>query len=119
LITPLQFDDKIEWTYFYLWHHEGRRARMGASMMGPDYTQWHGNFEVADRFYMEMVPEVEELIDEARSQGETAQARNVENLLDEILNGEMHKWFLGKQSPEELERRKQAAAEFRKRYSEE
>jgi hypothetical protein len=117
LITPLQFDDKVEWTYFYLWHHEGRRARMGAAMMGPDYTQWHGNFEVADRFYMEMVPDVEELIDQARRQGKTAQARNVESMLDEILNGEMHKWFLGKQSPEELEQRKEAAAEFRKRYS--
>ena len=36
---------------------EGRRARMGASMMAPDYTQWHGMFEVADRFYLELVPQ--------------------------------------------------------------
>jgi hypothetical protein len=118
LITSIPFDDKIEWTFFFLWHHEGRRARMGAAMMGPDYTQWHGNFEVADRFYMEMVPEVEELIDEARIHGKTTQARQVETLLDDILNSEMHKWFLGKQNPEEIARRKQAAAEFRKRYSE-
>jgi len=27
LITPTQFDEEIEWTWFYLWHHEGRRAR--------------------------------------------------------------------------------------------
>lgn len=34
-ITPTPFDDKIEWTFFELWHHEGRRARHGASMQGP------------------------------------------------------------------------------------
>lgn len=118
MITATPFDDKIEWTYFYLWHHEGRRARMGASMMGPDYTQWHGNFEVADRFYMEMVPEVKELIELAREDGKSEQADKVESLLDEILNSEMHKWFIGKTNPEEVARRKAAAAEFRKRYSE-
>ncbi len=118
LITPIPFDDKIEWTYFFLWHHEGRRARMGASMMGPDYTQWHGNFEVADRFYMELVPEVEELIADGKKHGKTAQANKVQALLDDILNSEMHKWFLGKTDPEEVARRKAASAEFRKRYSE-
>jgi hydroxylamine dehydrogenase len=46
-ISASPFDDKIEWTYFELWHHEGRRARHGAAMMGPDYTQWHGFYEVA------------------------------------------------------------------------
>ena len=36
------FDEEIEWTWFYLWHHEGRRARHGVSMMAPDYSHWHG-----------------------------------------------------------------------------
>ncbi len=61
-LTPLDFDEKIEWTYYLLWHHEGRRARHGSAMMGPDYTQWHGFFEVADRFYNELIPEAEELL---------------------------------------------------------
>jgi predicted heme/steroid binding protein len=61
-LTELDFDEPIEWTYFYLWHHEGRRARHGAAMMGPDYVQWHGFFEVADRFYNEFVPEAELLL---------------------------------------------------------
>ncbi len=61
LLTQTPFDEKIEWTYFFLWHHEGRRARMGASMMAPDYTQWHGFFEVAERFYTELLPEAKEL----------------------------------------------------------
>ncbi len=61
-LTAADFDEQIEWTYFYLWHHEGRRARHGAAMMGPDYVQWHGFFEVADRFYNEFVPQAEALL---------------------------------------------------------
>lgn len=117
LLTATNFDEKIEWTYFFLWHHEGRRARMGASMMGPDYTQWHGNFEVAERFYMELVPEIKEIISEAKKHGKTAAAIKVENELNDILNSELHQWILGKSSPEEVQRRKEAAEEFRKRYS--
>jgi len=41
--------------------HEGRRARHGAAMMGPDYTQWHGFFEIANRFYNEFLPELKHL----------------------------------------------------------
>jgi len=61
-LTALQFDEQIEWTYYLLWHHEGRRARHGAAMMGPDYVQWHGFFEVANRFYNELIPEAEALL---------------------------------------------------------
>jgi len=35
LTTATSFDEEIEWTWFYLWHHEGRRSRHGASMMAP------------------------------------------------------------------------------------
>ncbi|MGO9393365.1 MAG: hypothetical protein ACLP7A_01985 [Desulfobaccales bacterium] len=28
----------------------GRRARMGAAMMAPDYTWWHGFYELKKRF---------------------------------------------------------------------
>jgi len=40
------FDEEIEWTYYELWHHEGRRARMGSAMMGPDYSWWHGFYDL-------------------------------------------------------------------------
>ncbi len=39
-ISPNTFTSKIEWTYFLLWHHEGRRARHGASMMAPGSTDF-------------------------------------------------------------------------------
>ncbi|AKG91401.1 Seven times multi-heme cytochrome CxxCH [Geoglobus ahangari] len=35
-------DEFPEMMWYYIWHHEGRRWRMGASMMGPDYTHWMG-----------------------------------------------------------------------------
>ncbi len=35
-------DEYMEMMYYYIWHHDGRRWRMGAAMMGPDYTHWLG-----------------------------------------------------------------------------
>ncbi|MEM1204705.1 MAG: multiheme c-type cytochrome [Acidobacteriota bacterium] len=93
LLTPTQFDEEIEWTWFYLWHHEGRRARHGASMMAPDYTHWHGMFEVAERFYMELIPQARELVDHGRSTGQGAGADRVAGLIDDILARPEHVWF--------------------------
>lgn len=45
LISPQPFDSSIDYKMFELWHHEGRRARFGAVMGGPDYVQWHGIYE--------------------------------------------------------------------------
>ena len=79
-ITPTPFDDEIEWVYYELWHHEGRRARMGASMMGPDYTQWHGFYEVAKHFYTKFLPQAEHLL-----KGVTKEIRAMDD----------HKWISG------------------------
>ena len=119
LLTAIEFDEEIEFTYFFLWHHEGRRARHGVAMMGPDYTQWHGFFEVAHRFYMEFVPQMRELIHEGERAGgsKATAARRLNARLDEVLNSEQHRWFLGKMSPGELAARKAASEEFKKRYA--
>jgi hypothetical protein len=61
-ITAAPFDEKIEWTWWEIWHHEGRRARHGASMMGPDYTWWHGMYEVAQHTYFKWIPEMREAV---------------------------------------------------------
>jgi predicted heme/steroid binding protein len=76
-LTDVDFDEQIEWTYFLLWHHEGRRARHGAAMMGPDYVQWHGFFEVGSRFYNEFVPQAEALLP---------------GVTEPFLEEEYHKW---------------------------
>ena len=96
-ITPTPFDAKIKWTYFELWHHQGRRARMGASMNGPDYVQWHGFYEVAKIFYSEFIPEAEALLP-----GVTA----------DVMNSDANKWIKGL-SPAERQRIREF---YEKRY---
>jgi hydroxylamine dehydrogenase len=46
LMTDAPFDEPVDFTYFELWHHWGRTAKFGAWMQGPDYTQWHGAYEL-------------------------------------------------------------------------
>ena len=97
LRTKAMFDEKIEWTWFYLWHHEGRRARMGASMMAPDYAHWHGTFEVAERFYQEMVPEIRAIVEHAKTDAAKRDgAAAVEKLLNEILDRPEHRFGAGR-----------------------
>ncbi len=77
------FANDIEWTYWELWHHEGRRARHGAAMMGPDYTWWHGIYEIAQHFYFNMLPQ-------ARSYNNP----EVNAYIDDLLaNDPMHVWL--------------------------
>ena len=40
------WDEKPEELMYNAWHHEGRRFRHGAEMMGADFTQWHGIWEL-------------------------------------------------------------------------
>jgi formate-dependent nitrite reductase cytochrome c552 subunit len=120
LTNDIPFDDELEWIHFYLWHHEGRRARMGAAMFAPDYTQWHGFYEVADRFYMEFIPEVMELVEHAKAEGgdRAAAAEEVEKMVAEVLEMDEHKWFTGNEPAEVKAARMKAAEEFKSRYVE-
>jgi len=92
IISTRDFDDEIEWTWYYLWHHEGRRARHGASMMAPDYTHWHGMYEVAERFYQQLIPQAKELCKHAAETGNADGAKVVTTLLDSILTRPEHAW---------------------------
>jgi hydroxylamine dehydrogenase len=82
LANQAAFSNKIEWEYWELWHHEGRRARHGASMMGPDYTWWHGIYDVAHTFYFKFLPEARHL-DNAE----------VNAAIDKIMARPEHAWF--------------------------
>jgi hypothetical protein len=77
-ITKRPFDEEIEYTFFELWHHEGRRARHGASMMGPDFVQWHGMYEVAKNFYTKLIPQAEKILP---------------GVTEKPLRGEAHAWL--------------------------
>ena len=46
LLKSDEWSDEFQRIYYHSWHHEGRRMRMGALMGGPDYSHWHGVFEV-------------------------------------------------------------------------
>jgi hypothetical protein len=61
------FDQVPDIEFYFLWHHEGRRARMGTAMMAPDYSWWHGFFECKHR-YMVFMKEAEHIL----SSGEPA-----------------------------------------------
>ena len=77
------FANEIEWIYWELWHHEGRRARHGAAMMGPDYTWWHGFYEVGKHFYFKFIPEARKLAHP-----------EVNAFLDKLLEDDpMHHWM--------------------------
>jgi hypothetical protein len=83
LENPAAFSNEIEWIYWELWHHEGRRARHGAAMMGPDYTWWHGIYEVAHSFYFKYLPAARELHD-----------ADVDKFIDDLLaDDSMHQWM--------------------------
>lgn len=96
LISPDTFDDPIEWAYWYLWHHEGRRARSGLAMIGPDYVQWHGFYDIAERFYFELIPDAEEIALEALNDGNVDNDDAADAILDEmetVLDRTEHQWF--------------------------
>jgi len=79
---PAAFSNELEWEFWELWHHEGRRARHGAAMMGPDYTWWHGIYDVAHNFYFKFLHSAKALNDP-----------EVDALIAEIMQDPMHQWF--------------------------
>ncbi len=76
------FSNEVEWAYWELWHHEGRRARHGAAMMSPDYTWWNGMYEVAQNFYFRFLPQARALKDPV-----------VDAKIAEVMKDPMHAWF--------------------------
>jgi hypothetical protein len=106
-ITAAPFDDKIEWTWWELWHHEGRRARHGAAMSGPDYTWWHGIYDVAQHTYFKWIPEMREAV--MKKDGN-------EKFADELLEKHFkpidgHDWYFNGISKEAIEKVRQGYEE--------
>lgn len=108
-ITKAPFDEKIEWTWWEIWHHEGRRARHGASMNGPDYTWWHGIYDVAKHTYFEWIPELKETVAKKDGNEDFANA-----LLDEFFKPiPGHDWFFNGMSKDQIDK---VRAGFEARY---
>ena len=78
-LTKTTFSERIEWVYYQLWHHEGRRA----PGHGDDGSRLHAPawfLGSAKRFYKKLVPEPERLLP-----GVTA----------EVMSSDFHKWTAG------------------------
>ncbi len=86
MVPKSLFLSEAGWLWWEIWHHEGRRARHGASMMGPDYTHWHGMYEIAHKFYFKYLPEIMKL---AAEHGKTAK---YQKLINDLLSKPEHKW---------------------------
>ena len=91
-LTPVAFDEPLEFTYWELWHDEGARARHGAAMASPNHAWWEGIYQVGRNFYTKFLPQVREVAGEEL--GETLIKKHVTDL-------EHHQWLKqpGKANP--------------------
>ena len=62
-------------------------------MMAPDYAHWHGMYEVAERCYQHLIPEARDIAAHAKKEGKTAEAKAVNDLIDQILALKEHAWY--------------------------
>ena len=60
VLTTPPFSRPIDFTYFDLWHYDGRTSKHGAFMGGSDFVQWHGNYPMLART-VQLRAEAEEL----------------------------------------------------------
>ena len=109
VISKTDFDDKIDWTYWELWHHEGRRARHGAAMSGPDYAWWHGIYDVAKHFYNKLLPEAKEAAEKA------GRPELYQQIIDKYITSDpRHRWYTQGFDPKKVEEIKEY---YRERYN--
>ena len=88
--TP--FNEKVELDWWHLWHHEGRRARHGAAMNAPDWSHWHGMYEVALNFYFHLLPHADEAVEKV---SDPVVSKKWIELRESILGSADHKWQKG------------------------
>lgn len=99
--------DDIGYIWFEIWHHEGRRTRHGAAMQAPDYTHWHGMYEVSRHFYNKFLPKVLKLAKKA------GKGDKYQKMIDDLLSKPEHQWFKTGGNPAKL---KEIDAENKARY---
>ena len=71
-------------------------------MMGPDYTHWHGTYEVAKHFYCEYIPALQHLVQSGKDSGDSEKVATAETLarkINEVLNSDNHRWYANNLSP--------------------
>lgn len=115
--TYAPFSQPIDYTWFELWHHEGRRARHAASMQAPDYTHWHGTYDLAKNWNSKFIPEIRDVIH--RFKGDANAVKDVQALeaeLTAVLNSGNHNWSQNKEDPKKKAERLKKQKEFADKY---
>lgn len=104
IIDNIPMNEEMDFVFYELWHHEGRRARHGASMMGPDYVQWHGFYDLSRNFYTHFLPLAQELGDKK------GKSKKTREFINNTLRGEndqdwekYHRWIEGLSEEQKLE----------------
>jgi hypothetical protein len=92
VIDPTPANEEVEIDYWHLWHHEGRRGRHGASMNAPDWSHWHGMYEVAINFYFHLLPAADKAVAE---KNDPALKEKWDAFKGKIMESPMHKWKTG------------------------
>jgi hypothetical protein len=110
-----KFSHPIDWTWFEIWHHEGRRARHAAAMMAPDYTHWHGTYDLAKHWMSKFIPEIKDIIHEYKDTAPN-EVKALEEKLAEVSNSDDWKWSLNKEDPAVKAAREKRQEEFKARY---
>jgi nitrate/TMAO reductase-like tetraheme cytochrome c subunit len=94
-------------------------VRHAASMQGADYTQWHGNYELAKHWNSYYLPEIREVIEMGKHSNNTEAntlAVDLEKMLEKIVNNEDHRWSIGKEDPKAKAERQKRQKEFLDKY---
>ena len=113
--TYAKFSHPIDFTWFELWHHEGRRARHAAAMQAPDYTHWHGTYDLAKNWQAKFVPEIHEIIAKYRGSA-PKEVAELEKALHEVQNSDNWRWSVNKEDPAIKEARETRQNAFKERY---
>ena len=92
VIDSTPFNEQVEIDFWHLWHHEGRRGRHGAAMHSPDYSHWHGLYEVALNFYFHLIPSAEEAVQLLNNK---TLRKKWDTFIESLLSGVEHKWKKG------------------------
>ena len=56
MTSPDRITHSIDFTYFNLWHYDGRTSKHGAFKGGADFVQWHGTNCFRRRLNSNMMP---------------------------------------------------------------
>ena len=85
-------------------------------MQGPDYTHWHGTYEVAKHWYGKNILELREVIALGKKNNARKLAVELETMLEEVLNNPNHRWSIGKEDPAVKAERLRREEKFHRRY---